>query len=105
MNPPISFDQARALVELAQTWKLRAGGSYMVAAWGEEDDTRYRVIIGTPEVLLDNRVELTEMDVPVVFVDKTTGEITLATYLEVMDQMDTMRPIGALPPRHQPPAR
>ncbi len=73
----------------------------MVATRGGEDDTRYRVIIGTHEVLIDDRVELTPMDVPVVFVDKTTGEISLATYLDVMDQVDAMRPVGTTPPRHQ----
>ena len=99
VSPPISFDQTCAFVEQAQTWKLRHGGGYVVAPWGEEDDTRYRVIIGLPEVLIDHRCELASMDAPVVFVDKSTGEITLETYIEVMDEVDAMRPVGTPQPR------
>jgi hypothetical protein len=96
----ITFEQARAAVAAVNepAWEDdHMPGTYMVAGYGWEDAGAFLVIDGAKEFLVDGNDEYEVMDAPAVFVDKATGTVMEAVFLEVQDRIMAMAPVGNHP--------
>ncbi|ASX98677.1 hypothetical protein SEA_COLUCCI_6 [Arthrobacter phage Colucci] len=98
----IDFEQAREAVRAHNEplWEDEdQDGTYMVADYGLEDATAFLVIDGAREYLEDGDDDFVVMDAPAVFVDKGTGTVLLADYLDARARIRAMTPV----PGHEPP--
>jgi hypothetical protein len=89
----ITFDEARRRVQiyLSSRWSDQLG-ALTTLPHGFEDATRWRVIAGAREALVDGDDDYQLMDAPALLVDKRTGAITELSVLDHLDQLDRMRP-------------
>lgn len=101
----VTFDQARDIVRALEEPTWPGPGTYMVADWGAEDATHWRVVTGAREHLVDDDRTYGQFDAPVWFVDKTTGAAHWSVYLPgnlTAGKLEDMTNVGTPPPR--PPA-
>lgn len=95
-----TFEQAKEAVRKVREaeWEDNdTPGDYMVADYGWEDSEAFLIVDGAREYLEDEDPDFMEMDAPAMFVDKATGIVLEAVYLDSMDRIDDMTPIGDVP--------
>jgi hypothetical protein len=94
----VTFDEARALVELEmrERWAPERG-TLFVAPWGREDATSWLVVAGAREALVDNDLSFEWTDAPLVLVDKDSGAISYETVITSMARLRGMSDVGPWP--------
>jgi hypothetical protein len=96
----VTFEQARDIVDASErpTW-LPEYGTFMVADYGWEDATSWKILSGPREYLVGNDFNFLPVGSPVKLVDKDTGEITEVwmTQEGVWERLDAMTPVGDVP--------
>lgn len=97
----LTFQQAREAVarHIVPRWPGPEAGHPFVADWGSEDGTHWEVIAGAKEYLAGGDESFVMLDWPVFLVDKVTGDVEEAVFLEVLDRLGRMEPVGR-PPEH-----
>jgi hypothetical protein len=96
----ITFEQARKAVKTVNepAWEDQdMKGTYMVAPYGKEDDQFFLVIDGAEEAMVGNDPDFIVMDQPAMLVDKETGQVFEAVFLEVADRIQAMTEVGDWP--------
>lgn len=86
----MDFATAVGLADAALRPSWQGPGTFFVSPEGFEDATDYLVIVGAREWLIDEVFEFSTLGGPTVFVNKATGEVTLAETIEVFDKTDAM---------------
>lgn len=88
----LTFNEAMLIThtEVGPTWEP---GTLYVRPKGREDNRSYAVFYGPKEWIVDRDPNFLVGDIPVAFVDKETGEVTLEAYLWVIDRLDHMTPV------------
>lgn len=91
----IAFDEAREIVaaRLRRRWH-REAGTFYVAPYGYEDADAFWVVYGAREYLVDENPLYLQTDPPLTLVSKTDGSITFVAYLDQMDRLEDMTPVG-----------
>lgn len=94
---PVTFDQARQLADdlLRPSWRPD-DGTFAVGPYGWEDGTHWHVVYGAAEAATDSNYVL--MDAPALLVDKSTGAVEQLSYIDNLDRLAAMRPVGDHPP-------
>jgi hypothetical protein len=92
----VTFDEARtrAMGAVGARWNSADNGTLYAAPTGFEDRTHFRVIVGSWESIVGHDKAYAVLDLPVVFVDKSTGDVELAPYITAMPRIDAMTPTG-----------
>lgn len=100
MRAMITFEQARqiALARVGPTWAQGDCGEYVVADYGYEDETAWRLVDGSRRLVIDGDYNCEPIGRGSTFVDKITGKVFFRTYLEDMDRFYAMTPVGQHPP-------
>lgn len=96
----ITFSDARMLVEgFPEIRDVYPSDDFHVAEYGWEDDSRFLIVAGTyADVFGGTDIDSLTMDPPTVFVDKTTGDISVIYGLKsYRDPTSGMTLIGSLP--------
>lgn len=93
----MNYAEARAAVAETLGPRWDAPGTFYAAVSGFEDARGYLVPCGAREWLVDRDRAFLVLDDRIVFVDKTTGDITESSYMLEMDRVDRMRPVTTTP--------
>lgn len=95
----VSFEEARAIVRSEFAW---TDAPYVVAEFGAENDTQWRVIHGHPDDVAGTADPPAVLNGPtalVTLVDKATGAVSFLNEADpaTWDAIDALRPFGPWP--------
>lgn len=95
----ISFEEARHIAyrSLAKKWARDYRGTYMVAAYGFENEDVWVLIDGARESLIDAESGFEPVGRGVTLVDKASGRLFFRNYLEDMEWFNAMSKVGIHP--------
>jgi hypothetical protein len=95
----ISFEEARQIAyrSLAKKWARDYRGTYMVAAYGFENDAVWVLIDGALESLVHGESEFEPVGRGSTLVDKASGRLFFRNYLEDMEWFNAMSKVGTHP--------
>ena len=106
MSSPHTFADARRIVRdhLLNSW-TEADGRLWVADYGFENDTHWRVIAGSHEVLVEKdpeAIELASTPPATYLVSKQTGEIEVVPLTpDNVERLSFLTPYGDVPPEER----
>lgn len=92
----ITFAEAMLIVhgEVAPAWTI---GTLYVDPTGLEDARSYAVFYGPSEWIVDHDPMFLAVGIPIAFVDKGSGEVTLEAHMLVFDRLDAMTAVALTP--------
>lgn len=95
-----TFEDARRIVAARFGPQHRPSqGTFAVAEYGYESAAVWVVFYGAAHTLAAQTLDEAEVDPLVTFVFRDTGEVVQEPYIEVMNELEQMTPIGMWPGR------